>query len=147
MRFACVLLAIVAACDLQPPPKKAPPPPPPAPVQLVAPDAAPAAPTPTDEAAAQPGSGSAGSGRPVAPKIQTRPECLDIGVRVAMVLIDTTTDVAQKAALEQDRTKIVKSTAETCTKDSWSSEVIACLQKADNMSAMTACTRNLKAPE
>lgn len=150
MRFPVVLSLLLlasAACDLQPPPKQRaaptepaatpptnmpPTPPPTLPVDAgVAPVAdAPAAAVPVDAAL---------------PEVSS--QCLAIGAHIADVLIREATDPAQKAALEQDKTKIVRRSAEGCTRDAWSAEAQACFLKAQTVDAMQVCGKNLKAPE
>ncbi len=72
--------------------------------------------------------------------------CTDVGVKIAQILIDDKTDLSQKAALEQERTNIVKKIADTCTRDSWSPQVLACLNVARTQVDTRECTKDLKSP-
>lgn len=140
-----LLLTFAASCDFKPPPKKAPPAPAVKADPTPAPDAAVAMPPAGSAAPVAQGSGSAGSGSGSA-KLEPRADCVEVSQKMAGALIDSMTDVAQKAAFEQDRVKIVRRAADTCTKDNWAPAVIACLRAASTMPDMQNCTRDLKAP-
>ncbi|MBX3162248.1 MAG: hypothetical protein KF773_40160 [Deltaproteobacteria bacterium] len=136
-----VLFAVVlVGCDLQPPPKKQP---------------------PTAQRAgqnpAQPGSGSGGTAQvvvtptnPVPPtnKPADKPpapppaamSCLDIGSHFANIYERTSEEPTEKASLEQQRTTLVKSLADACTKGNWSDDVRTCIAKATTRAALTQCT-------
>jgi hypothetical protein len=61
-------------------------------------------------------------------------------------LIDDNADLSQKGAIEQDRTKIVKKVAETCTRDHWSQAVLDCIGAAKTQLAAAECTKDLQSP-
>lgn len=122
------MLAPLGACDLKPPPKD----------QPAAPSSAPAPsaePTPPPDAA------------PAAPDAfdVTQP-CLDVSAHIADILIKEAKDPGARAALEQDKTKIIRRAAEGCTRDRWPDAAIECFTKAETVVAMEVCGRDLKAP-
>lgn len=123
----------VAACELQPaPPKKA--------AVVAAGSAAPApAVVPALPAPAAP-SVDAGVAGPT-------DECLQISDHIAEVLIREAQDPAQKAGLVQDRTKIVRRSAEGCTRDAWPAAAKTCFLTANTVAALQTCGKDLKAPE
>ncbi len=134
---------LFAACEHEPPPKKAPPAepsttttPPPLgdPAQAVAP---PAQPPPTPTAAVDAGADA------LAPVSQ---DCLDVSGHIAEVLISEAKDDQQKAQLEQEKTKIIRRSAEACTRDSWKPEVRTCFLKATKTEQMQVCAKDLVAP-
>jgi hypothetical protein len=137
VRFFVVLamLAPLGACDLQPPVKKEPPAAPP--TGSAAPSA-PAAPTlppaPPPDAAATPDAFDV-----------TQP-CLDVASHITQVLIKEAKDPSQRAALQQEQTKIIRRAAEGCTRDHWPEAAIACFLKADTVATMEVCGKDLKAP-
>jgi hypothetical protein len=140
---------LLAACEHEPPPKakgapaagsaqaqnQAPPDqPPPGPPQQVA-DA------------------GAGSGQPAvatdaaidapAPVSQ---DCVDIAAHIADAMIAETKDAQQKAFIEQEKTKIIRRTAEACTRDSWKPDVLDCFRKSTTTEQMQVCAKGLQAP-
>lgn len=125
-----VLLAMLApfgACDLQPPVHKEPP----------------AAPTPAEPAPPAPPPDAAAA-EPDAFDV-TQP-CLDVATHITQVLIAEAKDPGQRAALEQEQTRIVRRAAEGCTRDQWLEAARACFLKADSVAAMEVCGKDLKAP-
>jgi hypothetical protein len=121
VRFPALLLIAVAACDHRPPAKQQPAPPPVA----VTPDA-----------------GSAAA-VPAAPVDEA---CLQLGVKLAAIIIDATTDPQQKAAYEQERTKLVKRFSDNCTSEKWPEKVRTCFMAAKTPSEVEVCSRDLIKP-
>jgi hypothetical protein len=72
--------------------------------------------------------------------------CVDVSAHIADTLIAGATDATQKAALEQDRQKIIRRSAEGCTKDQWPAASIECFNKATTIPAMQVCGKDLKPP-
>ncbi|MBA3393225.1 MAG: hypothetical protein H0T89_11295 [Deltaproteobacteria bacterium] len=70
-------------------------------------------------------------------------DCLQTAVKIADVIIAATTDETQKAAIEQDRTKLVRRSAETCTRDRWSDSVRGCFLASTTAAQLEACGREL----
>lgn len=129
------MIAPLGACDLQPPPKQKPAPatatdeappstPPPAQPALPAPDAAPPAPDAFD----------------------VTQQCLEVSAHIADILIKEQQDPAARAAIEQDKTKIIRRAAEGCTRDQWPAASLACFMKAATFAEMEICGKDLKAP-
>jgi len=67
--------------------------------------------------------------------------CVELGSHVAQVLIEEASDPSKKAAYTQDRTRIVRRTAEGCTRDAWTAEMIACFMRGKTSAAMQACRK------
>ena len=123
MRFHALLVLALAACDHRPPAKQQPAPAPP--VAVTTPDA---------------GSGSAAPAPPV------DEACLQLGVKLAAIIIDATTDPSQKAAYEQERTKLVKRFSDTCANEKWPEKVRTCFMAAKTPSEVEVCSRDLVKP-
>ena len=145
MRALVVLIAIAGACDLQPPPKKAPPTATPAATPPVADPNAPVA------VSADAGVAVAVSDAPAAPKapadaMDVSDRCLTLGTHVADVLLAEASDPSKKAALIQDRAKIVRRTAESCTRDAWNEPLISCYLAAKTQVTLQACRKPEPAP-
>lgn len=153
MRLASVALAFSLAaslvgCELTPPKPRgtagsATPPAPPPGATVADAGAAPVAPPDRPDAQAGSGSGAgsgAGSGSAVA---EPTKECLEVGVAIAELVISSTEDASQKAALEQDRTRLVRRAAEGCTRDGWSEGARKCFLAAKTVAALEACGREL----
>lgn len=141
MRFLVIVPLLLGACDLKPPPKKQAPAAEPAAPPQPGPAAAPATPPPT---AAQ-GSGAPGAPTP-APQPEVSQPCLDVSAHIASVMIAETTDPSQRASLEQEKTKIIRRSAEACTRDAWPDAARACFQQATTVPALQECGKQLKAP-
>lgn len=140
MRLLVVLIAIAGACDLQPPPKKAPP--------AASPPTSPTAATPNppslppSDAGVAVAIGDAAAGaRPPADAMEVTDRCVQLGSHVAEVLIAEAEDPSKKSVLVQDRAKIVRRTAESCTRDAWSAELIGCYMAAKTQAKLTACRK------
>ncbi|MBA3459809.1 MAG: hypothetical protein H0T46_07600 [Deltaproteobacteria bacterium] len=148
MRCLLLLLTVLAACEHEPPPKKAPP-------------AVPTPPPPIDPANAQPPANPTPTPPPPTPPANANPppvdaaidapppvsqDCVDIAAHIADTMIAESKDPQQKAFIEQDKTKIIRRTAEACTRDSWKPEVLACFRKATKMEQMQICAKDLAAP-
>jgi hypothetical protein len=119
-----ILFVLLLACDHRPAPKQEPPPPP---TQVVVDAGAAAvatadAPPPTDEA------------------------CVQVGAKIADIIISNTPDPTQKAAYEQERTKLVKRFADNCTKDTWPENVRTCFLAAKTPADIEVCSRDLVKP-
>jgi hypothetical protein len=151
VRFALVLF-LVAACDLQPPKREAPKATEPAPAPAAAPTAQlPVQPPPVAVAidagapVAVVADAAAAAPPPVEP-IGLSKECTDVAVHIAEQVIKSVTDPAQKAALEQDRTKLVRRAGETCTRDKWSEAARKCFLAANSKDSLEACGKQLAPP-
>jgi hypothetical protein len=128
-RLSVVTFALLAACELQPTPKRQAPPPTPTP--------APVAEAPADAAVVVDG--------PAAPAFTD--QCRDVGVHIADVIISSATDPGAKSIYEQDRAKIVRSTAETCTTQTWTDAAAKCYLKANTTAELKACETKFTPPQ
>lgn len=128
---ALPLLLLLAACDIQPPPKKQPAPAPASPTEPEQPRFVAPAPPPS---------------LPEQAKIDTTAECIETGKHVADVFVASVTDPAQKSVFEQERTKIVKATAEACTTQAWSAEARGCYLAAGTPADIKACETKFPPP-
>jgi hypothetical protein len=124
-------IVLLAACELQPPPPRQATPPAPAAAPVEAPS-----PRPTGAPAAAPG---------VAP-MEISKQCMDIGVHVAGVIVASATDPAQRGVLEQERTRIVRATAEACTTQRWSEDAAKCFLATRNQAEIKDCESKHTAP-
>jgi hypothetical protein len=133
--LTCVLW--LAACELRP----APPPPQDQPASPPPPAAKAAPPAPSLPPEAVP---------PTPPKEEAKPDvsdaCVQVGVKVAEVLISAETDPANRTALEQQRTRIVRRTAEACTAQEWSDAARACYLAAKQPADLNECERKMREP-
>ncbi|MEO8702861.1 MAG: hypothetical protein ABI867_22645 [Kofleriaceae bacterium] len=141
MRFV-LLLSLICACDFKPPKR-----------EVVAGSAAAAPAAPVDAVTAQlPPPPAVDAGAAVvavvdagAPMDLTK-ECTDVAVHIAEQVIRSVSDPNQKAELEQDRTKLVRRAAETCTRDKWSDAARACFLAANTKETLEACGKQLAPP-
>jgi hypothetical protein len=132
---AVVVVALLAACDLQPPPKKQKPLLAPGDAAIVANVADP--PTLVDAA---PMIVDAGPGRPTPDAmIEVTEDCVQVGVEFARVYVATAVDLAERSAAERDQTRMVRKMAELCTVQSWSSDKRTCWLKATTREAHKKC--------
>ncbi|MDX2089952.1 MAG: hypothetical protein SFX73_19000 [Kofleriaceae bacterium] len=140
MRLLAALLVIapLGACDLQPPPKQQP-----GQTPGSAAAAPSASPTPTPALPPAPPLDAAAAGPDAFDVTQ---KCLDVSVHIADVMIKEARDPGSKAALEQDKTRIVRRAAEGCTRDQWPDTAHACFLKAETVAAMEICGKDLKSP-
>lgn len=138
MRYLVVVL-VLAACDLQPAPKRepapasaTPTPPGPAPSvpAAVAIDAGAAPFAPTDAAAPV---------RPPVDAMEVSDTCVTVSAHVADVVIADVKDPAHKAVYTQERARMIRRSAEACTRDAWSSERIACYLKTKTQRDIQDC--------
>jgi len=118
----------LAACDLRPAPKQEPPKPAPPPAA-------------TADAAVAPVVADALADNVITVDATVEPtaECLAVGEHVASVWIDTAKDVAEKAALTQDRAKLVRKTAEACTQLKWGDAMRTCYLNVQTVEALRTC--------
>ena len=140
MRVLVVLIAIASACDLQPAPKKAPiAATPPATPPVADPNAPSVA--PVDAGVAVAIGDAAAAPKPPMDAMEVSDRCVTLGSHVAEVLLSEAQDPSKKAALIQDRAKIVRRTAESCTRDTWAEPLISCYLAANTQVAMQACRK------
>jgi hypothetical protein len=149
-RFASALLCQLAACELQPPPPRKNAPPPAAPVPAPTPPSAgagsgSAAPTFGAPAPSAGSAGSAadaatgsGSGSAAKPLIEVPKKCIDVGVHIATVLINSA-DPSQRSVFESERERIVRATGEVCTRQAWSDPAIACYMATSTQAQVKDC--------
>ena len=117
MRFSALLVILLAAgCDHRPPSKQDTP-------------STKSAPPPSDAGAA------------VAPAGDDA--CLQIGVKLADIIISATTDPTQKAAYEQERTKLVKRFSDNCQRETWPEATRSCFMAAKSPAEVEVCSRDL----
>jgi hypothetical protein len=136
------IVLVIGACELKPAPKQ----------QPQAPAAATgtaAAGAPAPPPAPAPGSGAAPAPAPAVPA--GAPEdlgqaCMQIGVRVAGIMIASATDPVMKAQLEQARADTVRSTAEACVRGKWDADVRRCFLTASSQAEITACSARTPGP-
>jgi hypothetical protein len=85
----------------------------------------------------------------VAPTVDAAPVpagddvCLQIGAKITEIIIASTTDPTQKAAYDQERTKLVKRFSENCTNEKWPDAIRACFLAAKTSPEIEACSRDL----
>lgn len=113
------IVLVIGACDLKPAPKKKA-----VPAAAAAPAPAPGAPGGAPEDLGQ--------------------ACMQIGVRVADVLVASAADAVLKAQYEQERANTVRSTAEACMRGKWDAELRRCFLAAATQPQIDAC--NARAP-
>ncbi len=142
MRFLVVLIAFAGACEHKPAPKRNPPiqAPPTTPPPVADPNTPPVAVVPGDAGVAVAVT-DAVAAAPPADAMVVSDRCVQLGSHVAEVLIEEATDPSKKAAYTQDRTRIVRRTAEGCTRDAWTEEMITCFMKGRTSVAMQACRK------
>jgi hypothetical protein len=130
-RLSVVAFALLAACELQPPPRQ----------QAAPPAPTPPPPAPVIEAPADAG---VASDAPAGP--QWTDQCREVGIHIAGVIINSATDPGAKSIYEQDREKMVRSTAETCTTQGWSDAAAKCYLKANTAAELKACETKFTPP-
>lgn len=72
--------------------------------------------------------------------------CMQIGIRVAGLLIANATDPVLRAQYEQARADTVRSTAEACMRGKWDAEVRQCFLTASTLPAIDACKTRAPGP-
>lgn len=128
-RLSVVMFAMLAACELQPAPKQ---------------QAAPPAPTPPRVVEA-PADAGVVADAPPAPVFTD--QCREVGLHIAEVIINSATDPGAKSIYEQDRSKISRSTAETCMTQGWSDVAAKCYLKARTATELKACETKYTPPQ
>ena len=68
---------------------------------------------------------------------------MQVGVHFADVWIDEAQNAQDRAALEQERTVLVRRTALACTKAGWSEEARACVERAKTRAEIAACEKQI----
>ncbi|MBL0214486.1 MAG: hypothetical protein IPQ07_11420 [Myxococcales bacterium] len=152
MRAPLLLSALFAAtslftaCEHEPAPKKAPPATAPTPAAAQDPGAGATPPTnpPPNQPPAPPPTAVTDAGVDALPPVSQ--DCVDVSAHIADVLISEAKDPTQKATLEQEKTKIIRRSAEACTRDSWKAEVRACFLKSTTADQMQTCAKDLAGP-
>lgn len=69
--------------------------------------------------------------------------CLQTGAKIAEIIIAATTDATQRAAYEQERTKLVKRFSENCRTEQWPEATRRCFLAATTASEIEVCSRDL----
>ena len=131
-----IALVLLAACELRPAPQEQPAQPEPPGAEAPKPVEAP---PPVADAGAAVGQGSAAAAGSAAPRVEISPACLEVGAKVAQVVIDATKDPARKAVYEQERATITRKTGEACTTQAWSDKARACYLAAKTPAAHKRC--------
>jgi hypothetical protein len=144
-RFVVLALLVspLAACELQPgPPRREVQPAPSSPSTE-----APSAPTPAAAVieAAPADAGAAPAVPDAKPKIAVTQQCIDVGVHVADVLINSA-DPAQRAVFATERERIVRSAAEACTTQQWSDAAAKCYLATQTQADVKACEAKFTPP-
>jgi hypothetical protein len=132
-----LLIALLAACELQPAPKKQaepPPPPPAAQVEAAKPVESP------PPVAADAGAGSAA-------KIEITAPCLETAAKLAQLFIDLQKDPGAKSNAEQARGDMTRKMGEACTVQNWSVEARACFLAAKSEADIRACEKKFPPPQ
>lgn len=117
---------------------------PPAAAPAAAPPPPAAAPVAAPPASPPPVADGAGSGSAALPPVSQ--PCLDVAAHIAATLIAEASDPAQKAAMEQEKTKIIRRSAEACTRDAWKAEVMKCFTESKTTAEMQICAKDLAGP-
>jgi hypothetical protein len=138
---------VLAACELQPAPHKAPPAEPTPPPVKDSTAAAQPTPPPANPPPANPPPPQAVDAGVVVPPadapLQATQDCTDVAAKIADALIKEATDPTQKAAMEQEKTKMILRTAEVCTRNAWKAEARSCFLKATTTAQMQDCAQQL----
>jgi hypothetical protein len=127
-KLMLVVALAASACDLQPPPKNKP---------------APAAPSPPPTQAPAPPPPPAGSGSAAGSAAEVSEACTQVGVHYAEVWIGEAKDAQERAALEQDRSVLVRRASLACTQGGWSDDVKACLIAAKTRAEIQQCQKKI----
>ena len=73
--------------------------------------------------------------------MQVTPECVLTGAHIAEVLIASATDPSLKASYEQARDRIVRTTAEACTTQTWTADAQRCFGLSKQKADLEACEK------
>jgi len=68
---------------------------------------------------------------------------MQVGVHFAEVWIDEAQNAQDRAALEHERTLLVRRTAVACTKAGWSEEARTCVEHAKTRAEISACEKKI----
>jgi len=145
----------LGACDHKPAPKQKPAAAAAAPGTAPAGGTVPAAPpaggtAPVAPSAPPAGAGVAPGGEAPVPGAEgvgaVAQACMQIGVRVADLLVASAGDAVMKAQLEQARADTVRSTAEACMRGKWDAELRQCFLTATTRAALDACSARAPGP-
>jgi hypothetical protein len=124
----------IGACDLKPAPKKKP-------------QAAPAAAAAAPGVPPAPGPAAITAVAPASADADVRAQaCLEVGVRVADIMIASATDAVLKAQYEQARSDTVRATATSCTTGQWDAALRQCFLSARTQPEVDACKGRVRAP-
>ncbi len=73
------------------------------------------------------------------PDVDVTPECLRASEHVASLLVAGAGDPAKRATFVQERARIVRRSAEACTREPWSRDRIGCYEAARTEAAIQEC--------
>lgn len=136
MQRPSLLLLLLIACDLQPAKQKKPA------------DTVVAVPAPAPDAGVEPmrefPAGATVDAGLKAPPVKASDECITVAGHLSKLVIAALTDDNAKAAQQQDEARMIKSVAETCTKDKWTDKGRSCLLASKVLKDTEAC--NIKPP-
>lgn len=144
-----MFLTVLAACEHEPPPKKAPPAPPAAPPAgdpTKAQPTPPPPPTPTPPPPPPPNANQPPADAAIDAPAPVSQDCVDVASHIAETMIKESKDPQQKAFIEQEKTKIIRRSAEACTRDNWKPEILACFKKSTTTEQMQVCAKDLAPP-
>jgi hypothetical protein len=65
--------------------------------------------------------------------------CTDVGVKVAAIWVQTAATPTEKAQLEQEQARIVRTMSENCTRSQWSEAARSCMLAATTRGALQLC--------
>lgn len=136
--LAPVLLALLAACELQPAPKQQVEPPPPPAAQPEQAQPTPPAPPPADAGVAADAGGTM--------QVEISAPCMEVAAKLAQVFIDAQKDPAQKSIAEQARADMTRKMGVACTVQGWPDEARKCYLRAKSEPDIRACEKKFPAP-
>jgi hypothetical protein len=79
--------------------------------------------------------------------MKTTEECTQVGAHVAEIVIASIQDATIRAQQEQDRTRLVRRIAETCTRDHWNAAAQKCFLDGKTPQDLEVCGRALAPPK
>jgi len=91
------------------------------------------------------GGGGSGSGSGAGSVSDVSDACMQVGVHLADVWINEAQNAQDKAALEQERTLLVRRTAVACTQSAWNEEARACVEQAKTRAEISGCEKKIAA--